>query len=99
MAKTPATKVPQYDGPHIGQSVFIRTVTMHYTGRIIGLDKDWIHLRDAAWIADSGRYHMALAGGSLSEVEPYPGDGYVSVARGGVIDVAPWAHALPREVK
>jgi hypothetical protein len=81
----------------VGQSVIIRTVTLHYTGRVVAVDDRWIHLDDAAWIADTGRWAEALKSGKLSEVEPYPGR--CSVAIGGVIDVSPWAHPLPRETK
>ena len=86
-------------GPKVGEALFIRTVTMHYTGRVIALDKDWLHLSEAAWIADSGRFAEALAQGTASEVEPYPGEGYVSIARGAIVDCAPWSHALLRAVK
>ena len=82
----------------VANNVFIRTVTMHYTGKIVGLTRDEILLSDAAWIADSGRFAQALANGSLNEVEPFP-DGVISIAAGGVIDVSDWRHALPRTVK
>ena len=58
----------------IGESIFIRTVTMNMTGRIKAITGKFITLEDAAWIADSGRFHDALAKGTLSEVEPIPGD-------------------------
>lgn len=56
-----------------------------------------IVLADAAWIADSGRFSVALATGTLSEVEPYPGECIVS--RGAIVDVSLWAHPLPRVPK
>jgi len=80
-----------------GAAVFVRTVTHHYTGRVVSVDNLWITLSDAAWIADSGRWATALATGSLSEVEPYPGEMMIGV--GSVVDVSPWNHALPRETK
>ena len=95
--QTSRPKVTGWSGPFVGASVFIRTVTFHYTGRVTSLTPEWIHLDDAAWIADSGRFSAALATGTLSEVEPYPGP--VSIARGAIVDVAPWPHALPRTVK
>lgn len=81
----------------VGQAVFVRTVTFHYTGRIVAVTKDEIVLSDAAWIADSGRWANALATGQLNEVEPYPG--VVSIGRSAIIDVSPWKHALPQTVK
>jgi hypothetical protein len=77
-----------------GAAVIIRTVTLHYTGRITNVDDRWIHLDDAAWIADTGRWAEALKTGTLNEVEPYPGGCAVSV--GAVVDVSPWPHPLPR---
>ena len=81
----------------IGDKVFIRTVTYHYTGRIAAIYAGEIVLDDAAWIADSGRFGTALATGELSEVEPYPGS--VTLSRGAIVDVSPWAHPLPRVAK
>ncbi len=81
----------------VGECVFIRTVTAYFTGRIVAVTSADIVLADAAWIADTGRFSAALKTGTLGEVEPYP-DG-VTVSRGGVIDVSPWKHALPRDVK
>jgi hypothetical protein len=82
---------------HVGDAVFIRTVTYHYTGKIAAITPGEIVLADAAWIADSGRFHVALATGALSEVEPYPAG--VVISRGAIVDVSPWAHPLPRVAK
>ena len=81
----------------VGEKVLIRTVTMTYTGRIESITQSDLVLRDAAWVASVGRYAAALSTGELDEVEPYPDR--VVVCRGGIIDVAPWDHPLPREVK
>lgn len=81
-----------------GTKVYVRTVTMHYTGRVVDLTDRWLVLEDCSWIADSGRWMQALANGTLSEVEPYP-DGAVWVAMGAVLDVSEWLHELPRVQK
>jgi hypothetical protein len=81
----------------IGKAIIVRTVTHYYTGRLVGVTPTDLVLDDAAWIADTGRWAAALATGALSEVEPYPGRCWVS--RGAIVDVSPWAHALPREVR
>ena len=81
----------------VGKNVFIRTVTMHFTGHVETVTDSDIVLSKAAWIADSGRFSDALKTGTLSEVEPYPET--VTVARGGIIDISPWNHELPREKK
>ena len=82
---------------HVGDAVFVRTVTYHYTGRIAAIYPGEISLAEAAWIADSGRFSVALATGTLSEVEPYPAG--VVISRGAIVDVSPWAHPLPRSAK
>lgn len=99
-APTPAVSASSGLAPHpytIGDAVFIRTVTYHYTGRIVAIYPGEIVLADAAWVADSGRWSVALATGTLSEVEPYPGE--VVISRGAVVDVSRWAHPLPRSAK
>ena len=40
----------------IGAEVFIKTVTYHYTGRIVDVSEGFVFLEDVAWIADSGRF-------------------------------------------
>ena len=89
--------IPDHPYP-VGEAVFVRSVTMHYTGQLVRVTAGELVLTNAAWIADSGRFHVALAKGELSEVEPYP-DGEVVVPRDGVIDVCRWLHALPRVAK
>ena len=81
----------------VGQAYLIRTVTMHYTGRVVTVTDSDVWLEDAAWIADTGRYSDSLKTGELAEIEPYPQG--VAVARGGIIDFAPWIHKLPRVQK
>ena len=89
--------IPEHPYP-VGQNVFIRTVTMHYTGHLDRVTAGELVLTDASWIADSGRFHVALMNGDLCEVEPFP-TGEVIVPRSGVIDVCRWHHALPRSAQ
>ena len=91
--KTTDAALDQY----LGKPVFVRTVTHHHTGRLVGYDKRFLVLDDAAWIADSGRWADALKTGTLNEVEPFPGCCLVAV--GAVIDVCEWHHDLPRTQK
>jgi hypothetical protein len=83
----------------IGDAVIVRTVTMYYTGRIVRVYPGELVLSCAAWIADTGRWSTALATGKLNEVEPYPGDGLCIVSRAAIVDVSPWSHPLPRDVR
>ena len=77
----------------IGKAYLIRTVTMHYTGRVVSVTDSDVVLEEAAWIADTGRYADSLKDGTLSEIEPYPGR--VAVSRGAIVDFAEWSHDLP----
>lgn len=83
----------------VGNCVYIRTVTHHYTGRIVAMTDAEIILREAAWIADQGVMSTAIASGKLVEVEPYPDDVGVTVNRGAVCDACDWTHDLPRQQK
>lgn len=76
----------------VGDKVFIRTVTFHLVGEIAKREDDWIELKDASWVADSGRFHVALSDGTLKEVE-FVGEAYVNLSTG--TDAFPWRHELP----
>ena len=94
---TKTTKLTTQSPLRVGNKVLIRTVTHYHTGRIVRLTPDEVVLVDAAWIADTDRFSVALATGVLAEVEPFPGP--VSVNRGAIVDVCDWDHKLPRTVK
>lgn len=92
-----AKKIESKSPLKLGADVFIRTISMYYTGRIAEITPDSVILEDAAWIADTGRFSNALKTGVLCEVEPYHAP--VCVNRAHILDVTTWGHALPREVK
>ena len=81
----------------VGQKLFIRTVTHHYTGRLVAVHDQELVIEDAAWIADDGRFNECLKNGTPSEVEPYP-KGRVIIGRGSILDVSEWKHDLPDKV-
>lgn len=88
-------------GPYqglVGKAVFIRTVTMHYVGRLKSAHDHELVLTECSWVADSGRFHDALRDGKLSEVEPYVTE-EVIIGRGGILDVSEWRHEIPKEQK
>jgi hypothetical protein len=84
---------------NIGSNYFIRTVTNHYTGKLIAVYATELVLVDAAWIADDGRFMQAISSGSFSEVEPYPDGINVAIGRGSIIDACEIQFALPRSQK
>lgn len=82
----------------IGEDVVVRTVTMIQVGRLVSVGAHELVLTDAAWVADTGRWHEFLSNGAVGEVEPFP-SGPVLVGRGAIVDVCLWAHGPLREAK
>ena len=58
-------------GDLIGRKVYLRTVTYHLVGEVteIAFGK-FVQLKNASWVADSGRFMQAIKDGTLNEVEP-----------------------------
>lgn len=84
-------------GPfEVGTKVFIRTVTYHWVGQVESVGDGYVHLTDASWVADSGRFSTAIEKGTLSEVERV---GEAAVAVQSIVDVIPWRHKLPTATK
>jgi len=77
----------------VGNSYFIRTVTMHLIGNLIAINEKEMLLGNAVWIADSGRFHDALKTGKLNEVEPFVDQ--VIVNRASIVDATIWKHPVP----
>ena len=78
------------------QTYFIRTVTFHWLGVVIDADEEWVRLRDASWVADSGRYADALKDPKvLRELEPAPS--IVLVSRAAIVDAVPVNYEPPRD--
>jgi len=93
-----AKKSPKSKSPiRVGNSVFVQSVTLYYTGKIVEITKDELVLEDAAWIAYTGRISECLSNGipSGAEVEPFPKP--LAIGRGAVVAVTDWPHALPRK--
>jgi len=80
----------------VGKKFFFRTVTFHMTGQVTGIVGSIAKLKDAAWIADTGRFSQFIKDGKLNEVEPV-GEAYINLQT--VVDFFPWKHKLPKEQK
>jgi hypothetical protein len=81
----------------VGEAYFIRTVTMHIIGILEVVNDTELLLKNASWIADSGRFNNALQTGELNEVEPFVNE--VIVNRATIIDATIWSHKTPDRVK
>jgi hypothetical protein len=88
---------PLHEFWQIGKPYLIRTVTMIDTGTLVAVTEHEIILRDASWIADTGRFSQALESCEYFEVEPFPA-GMVAIGRGSVIEALQIAK-VPRAVK
>ena len=80
----------------VGKKWFIRTVTYHLTGEVEKMVGNFLVLKNAAWIADSGRFMQAIKEGKLNEVEPV---GNAMVNLNSIVDMFPWKFKLPSEQK
>ncbi len=88
---------PQMPFWHLGKAYFIRTVTMHLVGELSAFNDKELLLRNASWVADSGRFHDALKAGELNEVEPFVND--VILNRDCIVDATVWNFQLPNQQK
>src|SRR3990167_2840825 len=80
----------------IGEKIFFRTVTYHLVGEVKSMVGRFASLKNASWVADSGRFMNAIKDGTLEEVEPV-GDAFLNLDT--VVDFFPWKHELPTQQK
>ena len=81
----------------VGDKIFIRAVTYHYTGLVMWITKTEIGLEQAAWVVNSGNFTEAMTTGKLQDVEPYPDNiECVVINRRAIVDYCTWPHALQR---
>lgn len=90
-------KGAEQEGPYvIGKNYLVRTVTMIVSGELKAVYPSELVFKDAAWIADTGRFHDNLKSCEFNEVEPFIND--VIVGRGAIVDVT-IIEKLPRNQK
>lgn len=80
----------------IGEKFLFRTVTYHMVGEVTKIVGKFAQLKNASWVADSGKFSVAIATGALDEVE-YVGNAFVNLDT--VVDFFPFTHALPTVTK
>lgn len=80
----------------VGEKWYFRTVTYHTVGEVKKIVGRFAYMKDASWVADSGRFMNAIKDGTLDEVEPV-GDAFVNLDT--VVDFFPWTHSLPTSQK
>ena len=80
----------------VGKKFFIRTVTYHCVGEVTKRMGAFIEMKNASWVADSGKFSTAIKDGELSEVEVV---GTMWVNLSSIVDFFPWRHELPKKSK
>lgn len=79
-----------------GKRVLIRTVTMAHIGEVVGVDEEWVVLR-GGWLAETGRFSVALETGAIGEYEQAPDE--FMVRKDTIVDVFLWRHDVPAKTK
>lgn len=81
----------------VGEKYFICTVTKYFTGELVSIKGDFIELKDAAWIADTGKLTSAMENSNnFSEVELYSHN--IGVNLNTIVDYS-IVNTLPRSSK
>lgn len=80
----------------IGKKFLFRTVTFFLLGEVTKQFGKFVQLKNASWIADTGRFMNCIKEGKLDEVEPV-GDVFVNMDT--VVDFFLWKHKLPTDQK
>lgn len=80
----------------VGKKLFIRTVTYHMVGEVEKVVGKFFQLKNASWVADSGRFHDALKNGfpSNAEIEPTT---QAWLNTDSIVDMFVWKHDLPKK--
>ena len=82
----------------VGSKIFFRTVTYHALGEVKKIVGRFVHLKNASWIADTGRFMGWIKDGvqTNSEIEPV---GEMFLNMDTVVDFFIWKHKLPSDQK
>jgi hypothetical protein len=68
-----------------GDKLLIRTVSYFQAGEFVEMRDGFIHLKDASWIADTGRFTEAVVTASFAEVEIFAKPVLVNVS--AIVDI------------
>jgi hypothetical protein len=82
----------------VGEKIFFRTVTYHALGEVKKIVGRFVYLKNASWIADTGRFMNWIKDGEQtnSEIEPV---GEMFLNMDTVVDMFVWKHKLPTSQK
>lgn len=80
----------------VGEKLLLRGVTMYQVGEVKKVVGRFVQLKNASWVADTGKFSECIKNGDFNEVE-YVGDAFVNMDT--VVDFFPWKHPLPTKTK
>jgi hypothetical protein len=76
----------------VGEKIFVRTVTYHLVGEVEKVTGNLVHLVNASWVADSGKFGQMLIQGTIGESDYV---GKCAFNANAVTDLFPWVNELP----
>ena len=79
----------------VGKSVFIRTVTHYFVGRLVDISEKHFAIDNASWIAETAKWNETVQEGKLNEVYPYYPETVVFVFTTQAVDIFSWPFELP----
>lgn len=79
----------------VGGTYLFRCVTYHYIGTVTYVGPMEIVLKNAVWVADSGKFDDALEKGTLTDYMHYREGDPVVLCRLSIVDATPWRNPLP----
>jgi hypothetical protein len=79
----------------VGQDIFVRTVTMAYTGHVEWVKGKWMKLSTATWVADTGRFSDFVLKGKPSGGEEYEPMGTTVINTDTFLDITLLQMELP----
>ena len=82
----------------IGEKMFFRTVTYHALGEVKKIVGRFVYLKNASWVADTGRFSDFIGKGLQTNTEiEYIKEMFLNLDT--VVDIIRWTHKLPTETK
>lgn len=82
----------------VGKNYIVFTPAVTLVGKLAALTAWELKLDEAAWVADTGRYHQAFSQGFSQDInsEVEPTGTFAVISRAAVVYCVPYKHPLPK---
>lgn len=78
-----------------GTTVYVRTVTYHWVGRVVAVSPREVYLHPAEVVFESGAFTTFFTGrGTRQEKVPTTEDAPACIVRSAIVDLVPWDGSL-----